>query len=249
MFNLKALKTQLIIYLASFALFLALKERDYIFLGKTSIALAAAVILESLIIYFKTEDFKISESAVISGLIVGYVLSAEEAWWKFILASTLAILSKHLIRFKGRHIFNPAAFGIFFATILFHASTQWKGTYLWYIIVPTGLYFIYKINKIEIILGYGAAFLTLFGMQAYLQRVSLLNIFGYLSYFYIFVMVIEPKTTPIKKMGKYLFGATLSMLIFILTEAGVRLDVELFSLLAMNITTPLFNKLSNGGAQ
>lgn len=193
--------------------------------------------------YLKANSFKFSESAIITGLIVGYVISADEAWWKFVLASILAILSKHLFRIHKRHIFNPAAFGIFLTIILFNAVTQWKGTYAWYIIVPLGFYFIYKTNKIEVIIGYAVTSLILFGAQAYLQKVNLLNVFGYFSYFYIFVMAIEPKTTPIKKIGKLIFGISLGALIFILTTAGVKIDAELFSLLAMNAAVPFLNKL------
>ena len=55
-------------------------------------------------------------------------------------------------------------------------------------------------------------------------------------------MIIEPKTTPVKKLIKYLFGAGIAALIFILTEIGVSFDIELFSLLALNVSVPLFNK-------
>jgi len=91
----------------------------------------------------------------------------------------------------------------------------------------------------------------LFGAQAVAQRVSLWNIFGYFSYFYIFVMVIEPRTTPLNSIGKFIFGAGTAALIFILTEAGAGFDIELFSLLAMNVTVPLLNRipLRKGGPE
>ena len=245
MFNFKSIKTQLIFYLVCFALFLAVKDKDLTFLFTVLISVISALTIEALVLYFKTKKFQITESSIITGLIIGYVLSSDEVWWKFVFASALAIFSKHLIRFQKKHIFNPAAFGIFLSTILLGASTQWKGTYLWYILVPFGIYFIYKLKKTEVLIGYTFISLLIFGIQAMLQKVYFWNIFGYLSYFYIFVMVIEPKTTPLKTIGKYLFGAGTAALIFILTEAGVKFDVELFSLLAMNITVPLLNKLSS----
>jgi len=243
MFNLKSIKTQLILYLICLAIFLSFKDKDSAFIITTAIAVISALTTESLILYLKTKIFQITESSIITGLIVGYVLSSDEAWFRFVLASSLAILSKYLIRFQKKHIFNPAAFGIFLTLIIFGASTQWKGTYVWYILLPFGLYFIYKTRKIEIIIGYAVISLALFGTQAVLEKVSLWHIFGYLSYFYIFVMVIEPKTTPIKPIGKYLFGAGVAGLIFILTGLGVKFDVELFSLLIMNITVPILNKI------
>jgi Na+-translocating ferredoxin:NAD+ oxidoreductase RnfD subunit len=244
MFNLKSIKTQLILYLLGFAIFLAIKDKDFAFFIFALIAVISAQAAESLILYLKTKTFQITESAIITGLIVGYVLSGDEPVWKLIFASALAIMSKHLIRFWKKHIFNPAACGIFLTLILLGSSTQWRGTYAWYIVVPFGFYFVYKMRKLEIIIGYAIVSFLLFGTQAILQKVSLWHIFGYLSYFYIFVMVIEPKTTPVKRIGKLIFGAGTAALIFILTELGVKFDAELFSLLAMNITVPFLNNLS-----
>jgi len=239
----KSIKTQLILYLTCFAIFLAIKDRNAVFLITIIIAVISSLAVESILLYLKTKVFQISESSIITGLIVGYVLSSDEGWLRFVLASSLAILSKHLIRFQKKHIFNPAALGIFLTLIIFGASTQWKGTYLWYILLPFGFYFIYKTRKIEIIIGYAVISLALFGTQAVLEKVPLWHIFGYLSYFYILVMVIEPKTTPIKPWGKYFFGAGVAGLIFILTGLGVKFDAELFSLLIMNITVPILNKI------
>lgn len=243
MLKLKSLRTQLILCLVCFALFLAFKDKDFTFLFKTSIAIISALATELIFSYFKTKKLQISESAIITGLIIGFVLSSSELWLKFIFAAIIAIGVKYLIRFKNRHIFNPAALGIFLTLILFGASTAWKGTYFWYIIGPIGIYFAYRFKKIEVLLGYAIVSLLLFGSQAILQRVSFLNIFGYFSYFYIFIMVVEPKTTPISGIGKYLFGAGTAGLIFFLIQTGARIDVELLSLLIMNIMVIMLNKL------
>jgi Na+-translocating ferredoxin:NAD+ oxidoreductase RnfD subunit len=242
MLNFKSIKTQLIIYLVCFAFFLSIKDKTAIFLIATGIAVISAVMAESGILYLRTKVFQITESSIITGLIVGYVLSSDEAWWKFLAASALAILSKYLIVFKKKHIFNPAALGIFLALVLLGASTQWNGTYNWYILLPFGIYFAQKIRKLEIIIGYFIVALTLFGIQAAMQKVPLWHIFGYLSYFYIFVMVIEPKTSPITLRGKFFFGAGIAALIFIFTELGIKFDAELFSLLILNTAVLILNK-------
>lgn len=243
----RSVKSQLILFLTVLAIFLAVREKDFAFLGVLLTTMAVSVIAESLILYLKTGSFQITESSAITGLITGYVLSSDEALWKLSLAAVLAILSKHLIAFKKRHIFNPAAFGIFLGAILLGISTQWKGTYLWYIMIPFGAYFSYRMRKIEVIVGYAIISLIVFGGQAIAQRAPLVTIFGYFSYFYIFVMVIEPKTSPIRPISKYIFGAGTAVLVFILTEAGVRFDAELLSLLVMNATVPLLNKISFKG--
>jgi Na+-translocating ferredoxin:NAD+ oxidoreductase RnfD subunit len=77
------------------------------------------------------------------------------------------------------------------------------------------------------------------------QNIPLRHILGYLSYFYIFIMIIEPKTSPVKPGGQIIFGAGIAILIFILTEFGVKFDVELFSLLVLNIMVLLVNKVTH----
>ena len=241
---LKSIKAQLVIYLTFLAIFLAIQDKSVVFLLTTGLAVFSALSVESIILYLRTKAWKITASSIISGLIIGYVLSSDQAWWKLISACALAILSKHLIVFKKKQIFNPAAFGIFLTLILFGASTQWKGTYLWYILLPVGVYFAQKIGKFKIVISYFLASFVLFGTQAIVQRIPLGHILGYFSYFYIFVMIIEPKTSPAKPAGKIFFGAGIAILIFILTTCGARFDVELFSLLIFNVAVLLINKVT-----
>lgn len=239
----KSIKAQLIIFLSCFAVFLAIKDKDAAFLAAVLIAVVSAVVFESAVRWIKERALTLSGSSIISGLIIGYVLSSDNHRWVIIITSLFAILSKHLIRLNKKHIFNPAAFGIFFVTIFLGATTQWKGTYAWYIVAFFGIYFILKTRKIELLISYFLISFILFGIQAFLQRTPLVNIFGYLSYFYIFIMMIEPKTTPINLFGKIVFGTGVGVSIFILSAAGVKFDAELSSLLIMNMSVPLLNKL------
>lgn len=150
----KSIKAQLVIYLTCLVIFLAIKDKSVIFLLTTGLAVFSALCVESAILYFRTKAFRLTSSSIITGLIIGCVLFSGQAWWKFLAASVLAILSKYLIVFKKKHIFNPAAFGIFLALILFGAYAQWRGTYAWYILLPCGVYFAQKIGKLKIVISY-----------------------------------------------------------------------------------------------
>lgn len=243
MFKLKEIKLQVILFLSLFAVYLSIQTQDFAFLYTSLTAVAAALAAELIFSFLLTKRFSLSDSPIITGLIIGFVISSDERLWVFAAASIFAIGSKFLFRIKNKHIFNPAAFGSFLAIILFAANTQWKGTYLWIVLLPFGLYFIYKINKLELLSGYALVSLILFGIQAVIQKVPLWNIFGYFSYFFIFIMLIEPKTTPVKPKGKFLFGLGAGALIFILTQSGMMFDVELAGLLIMNMAVPLLNKI------
>ena len=224
----------------SFALYLSFIGKDALFLLSIGIGLIAAIAADSVITCLKTKKFIITESSIVSGLIIGYVLSSSQAWWIIALASVSAISSKHLIRFKERHIFNPAGFGILIAAFLLNASTEWKGANLWYIIVPFGVYFSFKIRKLEILAGYFVASFVLFGGQAVIQHVRIFDILGYLNYFFIFIMLIEPMTTPMTKFWKIIFGSGASALVFVLYAMGIK-EAEILSLLCFNLLVPLFH--------
>ena len=232
MLKVASLKTQLIVFLIIFAAYLSIINKDAAFLFGLLVAVFSALAADFLLMHLKKEKVSFDDSSVISALIIGFVLSNLQPWWIFSLASIFAVASKHIIRFNRRHIFNPAGLGIFLAVLLFHGFTKWKGASVWYIMLPFGVYFVYKVQKLEIIIAYLLAFLILFGIKG----------FGYLNYFFILVMLIEPKTTPIKRKGKIIFGLGTAILLFILTKFNFHFEAEICSLLAMNLFVPLLNK-------
>jgi len=243
--NFKSIKVQINLFLAALALFLFFKALDFSILSGLAWALVFSVLTEALILFIKTRKIQVTESAVTSGLILGLVFSNESPWWMFMAVAVLTIGLKHLIRFHGKNLFNPAALGLFLAVLLLKGTTEWKGTYLWYILIPAGLYIVYKIKKMELVLGYFAMSLVLFIPQTLLQGAPLVDILGYFNYFFIFIMLIEPKTTPATRWPKILFGAGVALLVFILTETGFRYEPELFALLVFNALVPWINKISN----
>lgn len=241
--KLPPIKIQLITFLSIFAIYLSIIGNDITFLPAVLIAVTSAAFLDSLGTYLRTKHFTMTDSSVISGLIIGYVISSQEPWWKFLFASVFAIGSKHLLRIKNKHLFNPAAFGILSSVILLGAATQWKGTNLWYILGPAGIYFVRKIRKFGIAIGYIFSFLFLFSIYSFIQKLPLLDVLKYQNYFFIFIMLIEPRTTPIGRKGKIIFGIAVAALVFVLTLCGVTFDAELLSLLIFNLAVPALNKL------
>ena len=111
------LKSQFILFLVIFSLYSSLKNQETASIITTLIAVLSAISIESFILYLKDKKLTVTESSVISGLIIGYVLSGDQAWWIFVLASLFAIGSKYLIKINQRHLFNPSGLGVFLSTI------------------------------------------------------------------------------------------------------------------------------------
>ena len=184
----KSVKVQINLFLIAFAAFLYFKEPSSAFITGFFWAVLFSVLIEALWLLLKTKKFQITDSALTSGLIIGYVLSSGSPWWVFLSVAIFAVGLKRIVRFRGKNLLNPAALGIFLAVLLLKGSTEWKGTYAWHILIPAGLYLVNKIKKMEIVGGYFGMSLLLFIPQALIQGSSLLNIPGYFNYFFIFIM-------------------------------------------------------------
>ncbi|NQT75196.1 MAG: RnfABCDGE type electron transport complex subunit D [Candidatus Omnitrophica bacterium] len=232
--SIRSIKVQLAIFLGLFALYLSFIEKDPLFLLSISIAIVSSIAADSIINYLKNKKLIITESSVVTGLIVGYVISGDNAWWIITLAAIFAISSKHVIRFRKSHIFNPAALGIFLVVLLFGAYTQWKAAYAWPVVVPLGIYFSSRIKRLDLVASYFVASLFLHAPQAFLHNTSLLGVLGYFNYFFIFIMMIEPRTSPKTRAGRVMFGLGAAAFIFGFYEVGVLLEAELFALLILN---------------
>ncbi len=235
---------QLAGFLVVFAVGLSLVFWEASLLIALLIAVGSALFFDAVAVFFKTQKVKFSESALISGLIIGFVLSSAQPWWIFSAAVFFTIASKHILCWNHKHLLNPAAFGIFLTVIIFKAYIAWNGADLWYVLVPFGIYFTWKVRKLEMAGVYFLVGGLLSVAEAFLKRESpSLSFLGDQNFFFIFIILIEPKTTPIRKTGKLLFGAGVAAGVFLLNAMGVPMRAELYCLLAFNLIVPFLNKL------
>src|SRR3989344_8058720 len=91
------------------------------------VAVAAAIIVDGLILRFQKRKFVLPHSAIVTGFLVGLILNPAFASWQFTLVSAIAISSKYLILPGKHHIFNPAAFGLLVASVMFGGAISWWG--------------------------------------------------------------------------------------------------------------------------
>lgn len=110
-------------------LLLAIKSTGRIdYLGHAAVAVVSAVVFDFLLTYirFRVKSFPLS--ALVTGLLIAMVASPVGGMGASATAGLLAILSKHFILpVENKHIFNPAAFGIISASLIFNAPVAWWG--------------------------------------------------------------------------------------------------------------------------
>lgn len=230
----KFMKTEVNLLLVVLAVYKFWLEPRYTLLAGLTLPVLLCVLIEVMIFFPAEQRFRFGKTSLTTWLIVGFVMSVESPWWMFFVIALITLGFKHFVRIREKNIFNPAALGMFLALLLFKGETDWKDAQAWYALVPAGLWFAYQAGKLELLAGYFAAALPL----AFLEHRLGWNALGHLNYFFIFIMLIEPKTSPAGRWQKILFGAGVASLAFILEKWKFPFEPALFALLVFNALTP-----------
>jgi len=171
---------------------------------RTALAIAAALVAELVLGRIFFGKWINLSSAYITGLSVG-ILIRSPAFWPYGLCSVLSIMSKYVLRVKGRHLWNPSNFGI--CVLLFLApetvaalTIQW-GNFLWPLIVIwiLGSVIIWRARRIHISVTYVLSFLAFAFLRSWITgdpwRSEISPITGPMYQLFVFFMITDPKTT------------------------------------------------------
>ncbi len=220
-------------------------------------AVAASAIVEMLIRkYYLRHRFRIPFSGIITGLIIGSVAPVNAPVTLAIVASAAAIASKFLIRYKGTNIFNPASLGLLMALPLFGMGSEWwaAGGYnlhgIAISLAPILIMLAYEARRMPAALSFVAASLLLAAAAAGLQALSLYGVSALafsVNYYFAFVMLIEPKTSPHGTYAQLAYGSALAMLYTALAYSRFTYPF-LAALLLGNIAYAIYRYLSRRGA-
>lgn len=184
----------------------------------TGVAALTAVAVDWIIARIKKWKRAVPDGAVLTGLIVGLVLSTSVSLVWTAATATIAILSKHLLRIKKKPIFNPATFGLLIADWVFSTDQSWWGAMsllpaAWVAAVAIGGVLIARrVNKFPMVtafLGvYFAAFLVL-GMlhvETALSADALRVPFVNSALFFAFFMLTDPPNSPTDTRQQVAYG-------------------------------------------
>lgn len=206
---------------------------------KTLLAIATAIIVEMVLGKIFVGKFPYAASAYITGISVGILLRSP-AYWPYAVCAAIAITSKYVLRYKGRHLWNPSNFGICIVLFLLPASVaglsiQW-GNNLWSLVVIwlLGSVIIWRLRRFHICATYVTAFILLAIVRAHILHQPVLAeispVTGPEYQLFIFFMITDPKTTVRSKLGQSLVVVAVAVL-----EMFFRFDqsvyAELYALL------------------
>ncbi len=199
----------------------------------------------------RIEPFFLS-AAIVSGLIIGLLALPTLPWYYTISAGVLAMASKNFIKSNNRHVFNPAAFGLFAAGFLFHESVSWWGVIfqsfrfdpsllLFFILVSPAYISYHRLRRSNSILSFLFIFTLL---QLLVRQTPLIGLATVLTnallsplvLFFSLVMLPEPMTSPNNTRLQIAFGAFVGVVAVVVSFLPFFTpDAFLFALLAGNL--------------
>ncbi|HET9567294.1 MAG TPA: hypothetical protein VFP16_02955 [Vicinamibacterales bacterium] len=143
-------------------------------------------------------------SAYISGISAGILIRSPFVW-PYFFTSFISILSKYVLRLKGRHIWNPTNFGVSAIVLLAPAtvtvlSIQWGNAVAPMVVIwLLGAVIVWRVGRAHISATYVAAFFVFSFVRSALTGVPWLAtvapITGPMYQLFIFFMITDPKTT------------------------------------------------------
>ena len=207
------------------------------------IAIPSAVLLDALFIRINKRRFEFPKSALITGLLVSELIEPDMAlWFLYFLPPMFAILSKHLIKVSHRHIFNPAAFGLFVTTLIFPTGLTWWAANPVYWVLIFGAIIIHRIRGYPHVLAFVIISLTLFSSQAFFRHTPILDSLYTINPFFAGFILTEPKTAPVTIKAKSVYGSIVGLSSFVLLQVLPEYDYSILSLLVGNLFVPFLNK-------
>lgn len=185
----------------------------------------AAILVQLIAIKVLKLPFDSLKSAAITALGLTLLYKSDN-YYILILAAVFAIAGKFLIRFRGKHLFNPANFGIIVTMLLFSdgwiSPGKWGSSLLLLLIIGSaGLMVLFKAGRIDT----GITFLlTLFLLdmlrlivyQGWEWDVLFHKYLNGSLLLFSFFMITDPATTPNHKKARILWAASIAIIAFIL---------------------------------
>ena len=195
-------------------------------------------------------------SALISGLSLCLLLRTNRPELA-VLAAVLTIGSKFLVRFRGKHVFNPTNGGLIAMLLL--TNQVWVSPGQWGAAPALGVLFacvgtvvVNRASRSDVTFAFIVFFSALmFGRSIYLGEPMAIPIHrlesGVLLLF-AFFMISDPKTTPDSRAGRVLFAALVAFGAWYVQFRMFRTNGLLWSLAACSITVPCIDWLLPGAS-
>src|SRR5918992_1380911 len=212
------------------------------------VAILTSAVLEVAIAFRRQRVLMWPASALLTGNGVAFILRVPgtehgdwwslDGWWIFAATSAVALLSKYLVTFRGRHVFNPSNFGLVPCLLLLGPERADPLEFWWgplspalvlavVLIVLGGLAILGRLHLTEIAVGFWLAFAAGIGVLAASGHAMTAAwhvgpIEGFDFWWtlvsspeilvFLFFMITDPRTIPASKAGRRAYAVGVGLL-------------------------------------
>jgi Na+-translocating ferredoxin:NAD+ oxidoreductase RnfD subunit len=181
-----------------------------------SAALIPAFLIDGVWMAVESRRWRWPVSALLTGIIVFFIMSTSESWPVLAWTSSFAILGKRIVRTGREHIFNPAALALLWAPIAFGSGESWWGalgdvSWVWIaVLVAAGLFMTDRLNKFPLVLTFLASYFAFFTLASVSNPRAVAEMFRdpflQAALFFAFFMLTDPPTSPNRYVDQFWFG-------------------------------------------
>lgn len=172
-----------------------------------------------------------------------------------IIAAALAIASKFLLRFNGKHIFNPA--NIALVTLMFISDRAWISSGQWgsaaigaFTLACLGFLVLTRARRAETTVAFLLAYATLMiGRALWLGdplSIPLHQLQNGALLIFAFFMISDPKTTPNRSLARIAFGVLVAGVAYIIQFVFYEPNAPIIALILSAPLVPVFDWLLRG---
>ncbi len=193
-------------------------------------------------------------SPLITSLSLTLLLRTDVVWLAA-LAAVIAIGSKFLLRFRGKHVFNPANFALVSLMLLSdHAwvsSGQWGSAAIGaFVLACLGFLVLTRAKRAETTLAFLLFYAALiFGRAIWLDdpvSIPLHQLQNGALLIFAFFMISDPKTSPNSASGRILYAALVASVSYIIQFVFYQTNGPILALIMCAPVVPLIDALLHG---
>jgi Na+-transporting NADH:ubiquinone oxidoreductase subunit NqrB len=196
-----------------------------------------------------------ARSAMISGLSLCLLLRSNSLLL-ILAAAVVTIASKFLVRWRGKHLFNPTNFGLVFMMLVtddhvWVSPGQWGNVaFFAFLMACLGGLVVMRAARSDVTFAFAACYLGLvFGRSYWLGEPGAIPLHRLQSgalLLFTFFMISDPRTTPDSRAGRVLFAALVAWGAWYWQFRLFQTNGLLWSLAAFSLLTPVIDLLLAG---
>src|SRR5688500_14770315 len=200
---------------------------------RTALAIVTAIAAELIMGRLTYGVWPHPASAYISGISAG-ILVRSPYYWPYVLTSLISITSKYVLRFRGRHLWNPTNFGVSAVVFLAPATVAALSVQGGNVVAPMaviwlrGSVIVWRVGRAHISVTYVLSFVLSSFFRAWWSGTpwvaNVAPITGPMYQLFVFFMVTDPKTTV-----RSVKGQCVVVFIVALVETVMRLNEVVYA--------------------